>query len=273
MQSPSQVTTRLVLHVEDDDATAQLFRLSVKQKSAGIEVQRLSNGADIMPYLTRSGRFKDAALPDLVVLDLNLPKKSGLQALSEIRKHTGLKQLPVIVFSSSTNPQDQKRAVSCGANAYIAKPDDLQAFLYATEDIVSYLGDLTRETAVGDEAEERIQIANEAGTHGLAVARTTIEARSPAMLNNDPGVTQDGVGFYDCTESRRLLDSFGNTVQELLHLHDEQFRAILNNDQDCNRFDLLIHMANEKKQLAKYAYLRHLESHGCSNADHPINET
>jgi len=67
-----------------------------------------------------------------------------------------------------------------------------------------------------------------------------------------------------CTEARQLLDSFGLAVQELLLLHDMQFTAILEGDPEASRFDLLIHLANEKKHNAKYAYMTHLEKHGCS---------
>ncbi len=67
-----------------------------------------------------------------------------------------------------------------------------------------------------------------------------------------------------CAEQRRLLDAFGEAVQELLLLHEQQFLAIVAGDLESHRFDLLIHMANEKKQQAKYGYLQHLETHGCA---------
>ena len=70
-----------------------------------------------------------------------------------------------------------------------------------------------------------------------------------------------------CKESRSLLDAFGEAVQEVLALHEQQFVAIVSGDSDSDRFDLLIHMANERKHAAKYAYLHHLETHGCSTAD------
>jgi len=70
-----------------------------------------------------------------------------------------------------------------------------------------------------------------------------------------------------CSDSRFLLDAFGEAVQELLLLHEQQFHAIVGGDAYSDRFDLLIHMANEKKHEAKYAYLRHLEAHGCSTYD------
>jgi tRNA splicing endonuclease len=75
-----------------------------------------------------------------------------------------------------------------------------------------------------------------------------------------------------CDEHRRLLDEYGATVQELLMLHEVQFVAVVRGDTDSSRFDLLIHMANEKKHLAKNTYIRHLESHGCAIFD-GINET
>src|SRR5260221_10589890 len=66
-----------------------------------------------------------------------------------------------------------------------------------------------------------------------------------------------------CPESERLLEAFGQTVQELTILHEQQFIAVLNGEADFPRFDLLIHMATEKKQQAKYDYLQHIEEHGC----------
>ena len=69
-----------------------------------------------------------------------------------------------------------------------------------------------------------------------------------------------------CEESRRLLDAFGDNVHQLLLLHEQQFVAITSGDPDCDRFDLLIHLANEGKQQAKYLYLQHLENHGCSKS-------
>ena len=74
-------------------------------------------------------------------------------------------------------------------------------------------------------------------------------------------------GISGCEEHHRLLDKFGAAVRELLDLHEQQWLAIVDGDDDCYRFDVLIHMANEKKQQAKYAYLRHVETHGCSNVN------
>jgi hypothetical protein len=73
-----------------------------------------------------------------------------------------------------------------------------------------------------------------------------------------------GSNLTICKEQRRLLDAFGEAVQGLLLLHEQQFLAIVAGDLDSNRFDLLIHMANETKQKMKYAFLEHVDAHGCS---------
>jgi hypothetical protein len=84
-----------------------------------------------------------------------------------------------------------------------------------------------------------------------------------------PTVTEQPptAGIIYCEEARRLLEEFGETVQEVMRLHEHQFQETISGDPECNRFDLLIHMANEKKNAAKYAYMRHLETHGCSTYD------
>lgn len=70
-----------------------------------------------------------------------------------------------------------------------------------------------------------------------------------------------------CSEQRHLLDAFGEAVHAVLLLHEQQFLAVVDGDVESHRFDLLIHMANERKQQAKYAYLHHVETHGCSKHD------
>jgi tRNA splicing endonuclease len=71
-------------------------------------------------------------------------------------------------------------------------------------------------------------------------------------------------GLLYCQKARDLLDAFSTTIREVITLHEDQFQAVLASDDDSERFDDLIHMANERKRDAKYAYLRHLEIHDCS---------
>lgn len=68
-----------------------------------------------------------------------------------------------------------------------------------------------------------------------------------------------------CHTARQLLEAFGDAVHEVMKLHEQQFQCVLGGDSSANRFDLLIHEANERKQQAKYTYMAHLETHGCSS--------
>ena len=76
---------------------------------------------------------------------------------------------------------------------------------------------------------------------------------------------------YFCDEARRLMDVFGVAVQELMQLHEQQFLAVVDGDQDAGRFDLLIHEANQRKQNAKYALMTHVDAHGCSSGNEKID--
>jgi hypothetical protein len=78
--------------------------------------------------------------------------------------------------------------------------------------------------------------------------------------NGRPAILKE-TGY--CEEARRLLDIFGQAVKDLVQLHEFQFLAIVDGDSECNRFDVLIHVANERKLAAKYQYLQHVEVHGC----------
>jgi hypothetical protein len=72
-----------------------------------------------------------------------------------------------------------------------------------------------------------------------------------------------------CHQAKELLEALGEAIRDLIKLHEEQFQSLLGGDLDGTRFDPLIHMANERKHEAKYAYLHHLEIHGCSKFDEP----
>ena len=76
-------------------------------------------------------------------------------------------------------------------------------------------------------------------------------------------------GLVYCQDAKELLDAFAESIRELVKLHEEQFQAVISGDSDSNRLDELIHQANDRKRQAKYAYLQHLETHGCSTISDP----
>ena len=92
------------------------------------------------------------------------------------------------------------------------------------------------------------------------------------QVNNSRQSTNGTPVLAGCEEHARCLENFGAAVREVLELHEQQWLAIIDGDHDSYRFDILIHMANERKQSAKYAYLRHVEAHGCSDFN-ALNQT
>jgi hypothetical protein len=99
---------------------------------------------------------------------------------------------------------------------------------------------------------------------GLKIAITFLKEIKSLGVEYSPKERVATAQVAYCEVARRLLDAFGEAVQELVQLHEHQFLAIVDGESDCTRFDALIHMANERKYEAKYSYLRHLEAHGCS---------
>ncbi len=129
----------VLLHVEDDDATAYLFRLGLRECNVKVDVFRSCDGENAISFLKRQGIFEHAPAPDLVVLDLNLPKKHGHDVLADIRKESALQNLPVIMLTSSRLATDRERSLSLGANEHLVKPSTVEEFSIIVEQIRRYL--------------------------------------------------------------------------------------------------------------------------------------
>ena len=144
--------SNVVLHVEDSDATAYLLRYVLREQNIDVDVFRLCDGDDAIPYLTRKGVFEDAPHPAVIVLDLDLPKKPGHEILVEIREEASLQHVPVIVFTSSVRAADRDKSLALGAKHYFYKTGDLGTFTAVARQILDYL----HPTAVGPLFENRI---------------------------------------------------------------------------------------------------------------------
>jgi CheY-like chemotaxis protein len=125
MSNPA-VTLPMLLHVEDEDGAAFLFRSAVREAGFSAIVFRVSDGEAALAFLHRSGPYAQAERPKLMVLDLNLPKIDGLSVLRRIRNDESLKSIPVVVISTSSRPADKEKAFSLGARHYIVKPDTFE---------------------------------------------------------------------------------------------------------------------------------------------------
>jgi chemotaxis family two-component system response regulator Rcp1 len=261
-----------ILVVDDDPAAAYLLREVMKQLKREHELSFVKDGVEALDFLNRRGSYEHAPRPDIILLDVHLPRLSGLETLIAIKDIPGLRVIPVIMLSTSSSPEIVRSSYEAHANCYVQKPFDLERFVKLVQALEIFWMDFallesSREYPQTTDSEGKQAITNPSDAHsGPTIAQEPGEARSRAMSSDVPAKeTATRARSSGCEEHNSLLDGYGAAVQELLKLHQQQFQAIVEGDTECNRFDILIHMANEKKHLAKYAYLRHVESHGCSN--------
>ena len=124
----------VLLHVEDDDAAAYLFQTALQQTDLR-QFFRVSNGEDAMAFLLQEGAYIFAPRPDLVVLDLNLPQKSGFDVLADMKGNPHLRDITVVVFSASTLPSDREKSMELGADEYIPKDAEFQSFVNVAKSV------------------------------------------------------------------------------------------------------------------------------------------
>jgi CheY-like chemotaxis protein len=118
-----------VLLVEDNPGDVRLAHEAIKDADAHINLSVVDDGVEAMAFLRHEGRYADAVRPDLILLDLNLPKKDGREVLAEIKADSSLKKIPVIIFSVSTAQEDIRHCYALQANCYIVKPGDLEQLI------------------------------------------------------------------------------------------------------------------------------------------------
>jgi two-component system, chemotaxis family, response regulator Rcp1 len=117
-----------ILIVEDSPSDAFIVTEALKHGQEASEVFAVHDGVEAMEFLRRQGKYVDAPRPDLILLDLNMPRKDGREVLAEIKADEKLKCIPVIVLTSSAADQDVSTAYRLHANCYLAKPVDFSKF-------------------------------------------------------------------------------------------------------------------------------------------------
>lgn len=118
-----------VLIVEDDPAAARITREAFRIAGLHHGVQSFPDGEEALEFLQHKGRYSSAPHPDLICLDLHLPRKSGLQVLAELKSDPKLRLTPVIVMSGSHDPAEIREAYELHANCFVRKPDDLDQLI------------------------------------------------------------------------------------------------------------------------------------------------
>jgi chemotaxis family two-component system response regulator Rcp1 len=124
-----------ILLVEDSPGDVRLTREAFKDAKVHVNLNVASDGAEAMDFLNREGEHANAPRPDLILLDLNLPKKDGREVLEEIKESPTLKSIPVVVLTTSASEGDILRSYKLHANCYITKPVGLDGFLEVVKSI------------------------------------------------------------------------------------------------------------------------------------------
>ena len=132
---------KVILLVEDNARDEALTRRALKKNNIVNEVVAARDGVEALDYLFGTGKYAGrdmSIMPQLVLLDLKLPKVNGLQVLQKIRAEERTRRLPVVVFTSSSEEEDMMKSYDLGANSYVRKPVDFEQFLEATRQLGLY---------------------------------------------------------------------------------------------------------------------------------------
>lgn len=127
-----------VLLVEDDPGDVELTQTALKESKVVMSLDVIDDGVKALEYLHRQGPYKTALRPDIILLDLNLPKKNGREVLSEIKKDETLKQIPVVILTTSEAETDILKTYNLGANCYVTKPVGLDQFAEVVKAIETF---------------------------------------------------------------------------------------------------------------------------------------
>ena len=127
-----------ILLVEDNEGDARLAMEAMRDSKIRNKMHHVSDGEEAMAFLHKEGKYTNVSRPDLVLLDLNLPKKGGRQVLAEIKEDDELKRIPVVILTVSSAEEDILKTYNLHANCYITKPIDLSQFMKVVHSIEDF---------------------------------------------------------------------------------------------------------------------------------------
>jgi len=139
-----------VLLVEDSPGDVRLTKEALKEEKIILNLHVVGDGVEAMDFLRKEGKFQKAVRPDLILLDLNLPKKDGREVLKEIKADDNLKTIPVVVLTVSDAELDVLKTYKLNANCYITKPIDLEQFSHVVKSIKEFWLAIVRLPKNGD---------------------------------------------------------------------------------------------------------------------------
>ncbi len=127
-----------VLLVEDNPGDAQLTRIALEDSKISVNLNVVEDGVEAMAFLRKQEKYAQVPHPDIVLLDLNLPRKDGREVLAEIKSDAALKRIPVVVLTTSQAEEDILKAYNLAANCYITKPVDFDQFVKIVQSIENF---------------------------------------------------------------------------------------------------------------------------------------
>jgi len=138
MMQEKSADTIVILVVEDNPGDARLIKEVINGNKIFCKLYIVSDGVEAMEFLNNIDKYGDAPRPDLIFLDLNLPRKDGREVLAEIKNDDHLKQIPVVVMTTSQSEEDILKSYSLHANCYVTKPLDLNQFIAVIKSIEDF---------------------------------------------------------------------------------------------------------------------------------------
>jgi two-component system response regulator len=140
-ERPGEPVRRLgVLLVEDDPGDVLIAREALDAGRLSTRLDVVHDGVEAMDFLRRQGGYADALRPDLILLDLNLPRMSGHEVLAEVKADPSLRRIPIVVLTTSVAVEDITRSYDLHANVYVAKPVDFDEFTEVVKQIDDFFG-------------------------------------------------------------------------------------------------------------------------------------
>jgi CheY-like chemotaxis protein len=118
-----------VLIVEDNEPEQLIMKEAFKEARVHHDLYTVKDGIEALDFLRMTGIFHNAPKPDLIILDLNMPRKNGLEVLSDIKNNPRWEHIPILIFSNSEFSKDICKCYTLGVNAYLSKPADFQGFI------------------------------------------------------------------------------------------------------------------------------------------------
>ena len=118
-----------ILLIEDNPGDARLTREALHEAGVKAHLSVVSDGVEAMSYLRKEGKYVEKGRPDIILLDLNMPKKDGREVLADVKRDPDLRRIPIIVLTSSQARKDVLNSYDLHANCYITKPVDLEEFM------------------------------------------------------------------------------------------------------------------------------------------------